>query len=327
MRFRGYLLTEGYITEKQIIIKGTKGKRFGNIVILAGGGASGKGFAHTHFLEGDLYKTRDIDEYKKAFMKIAKAKNKYPEIRDLDLTNPDDVFTLHEFVKKKGIKGKTLNLLLKDLREAHLPNILFDITFQHIGKVKSIVNDMLTVGYKPVDVNIVWVLTDYSVAVAQNRSKDRGRIVPEDVLLLSHAGAALNMHDMISKGVKGLGRKQVDGEINVILGGKKHTVFWRDKNNKIIKTKPSAKAFKKIYGEDPPKDFLKPQPVIKDFKYLKVKSKGKSITSDENVRKQLHSWIVDSIPKCMSTAHIWRESAVDAACPDCVKVPGTEEEC
>lgn len=314
MRFKRHLTN--LLVEKQIIINGTKGKRYGNIIILAGGGASGKGFAKTNFLEGDLYKDRDIDAYKDAFIKLHKLTGKYKELEGRDFTNPDDVFFLHDFVKKKGIKGKTLHLLLTDLKQPHLPNILFDITFQHLGKVKSIVNDMLSVGYKPVDVNIIWVLTDYVVAVKQNRNPDRGRIVPDDVLIQSHAGAAINMHEFFTKGIKGLGRKEVDGEIDVILGGKDHTVFWKDKDGNTIKTKPSAETFKKLYGKEPPADFLKPQPVIKDFKYLRVKEKGKAITSDKAIRKQLHQWIVGNIPRCKSTAHIWKEAAIKKAKPD-----------
>ena len=86
-----------FLTEKQIVLG--KGAKYGQIVFLAGGAGSGKGFATSHFLEGTKFKIRDVDEMKKAFLKLAAMKNKYPEIRGLDLRKPKDVFTLHMFVK------------------------------------------------------------------------------------------------------------------------------------------------------------------------------------------------------------------------------------
>lgn len=308
MRLKRYL--GDVLVEKQIIIHGTKGKRYGNIIFLAGGGASGKGFATSNFLEGDIYKIRDIDWYKDAFIKLDNLKKKYPEVRNLDLSTPGDVGKLHAFVAQKKIKSKTLNLLLADLKESRLPNILFDITFQYINKVVEPTRKLIELGYNPKDINLVWVLTNYKVAVAQNREPSRGRIVPEDILLQSHEGAALNMHDLVTKGVKGLDRKTMDGEINVILGGKDHTVFWTDKEGKPIKTKPSADAYRKIYGKEPPEDFLKPQPIIKDFKYLKVKQKGKPVSDNKEVQHQLYTWIMQNIPKTHKTAHIWKDSAL-----------------
>jgi hypothetical protein len=71
-----------YLQEKQIIVG--KGAKYGQVVFLAGGAGSGKGFATTHFLEGTKFKIRDVDGLKKAFLKIAEMKNKYPEIRGLD---------------------------------------------------------------------------------------------------------------------------------------------------------------------------------------------------------------------------------------------------
>jgi hypothetical protein len=303
MRFRNYLRLD----EKRIIVSGSQGKKYGNIIILAGGAASGKGFATENFLEGDLFKIRDIDAIKNALLKIAELKNKYPEIRGLDLTNPKHVFQLHKFVAGKKIKGRTLNLLLNDLKKGRLPNILFDITFQHMNKVKDILPKLKDVGYKPEDVNIVWVLTNYKIAVAQNREPERGRIVPDDILLQAHEGAAMNMHDLITKGTKILPKNLFNGEINVILNNREETIFWTDSKGNIIKTKPSKEAYKKIYGKEPPEDFLKPKPVIKDFKYLKVKKKGQPITDNKKIMDQIYQWIIKNIPKTDQTKHIWKD--------------------
>ena len=98
-----------------------QGKRYGQIVFLAGGAGSGKGFAIKNFMEGEKFKIRDVDEWKKAFMKLSDTKKLYPEIRGLSLRDPKAVYKLHMFVKKKGIKDKSLDLLLKDANTRHLP--------------------------------------------------------------------------------------------------------------------------------------------------------------------------------------------------------------
>ena len=58
------------IDEKQILFN--RGKKYGQAVFLAGGAGSGKGFATKNFMEGEKFKIRDVDEWKKAFMAISR---------------------------------------------------------------------------------------------------------------------------------------------------------------------------------------------------------------------------------------------------------------
>lgn len=51
-------------------IQFNKGANYGQIVILAGGPASGKGFVKSWFLDVKNYKSRDIDDFKKKFLKL-----------------------------------------------------------------------------------------------------------------------------------------------------------------------------------------------------------------------------------------------------------------
>ena len=69
-------LAEQYLEEKLIMYN--QGKRYGQIVFLAGGAGSGKGFAIANFMEKEKFKVRDVDEWKKAFMMIADTQDKYP---------------------------------------------------------------------------------------------------------------------------------------------------------------------------------------------------------------------------------------------------------
>jgi len=126
-------LAEKYLEEKLIMYN--QGKRYGQIVFLAGGAGSGKGFAIRNFMEKEKFKVRDVDEWKRAFMKMADLQGKYPEIKGLNLKNSNDVAKIHMFVKKMGIKDKTIDLMLADANSRHLPNIMFDITMKDANDI------------------------------------------------------------------------------------------------------------------------------------------------------------------------------------------------
>ena len=74
-----------YISLEEKLIMYGQGKRYGTIVFLAGGAGSGKGFAISNFTEKEKFKIRDVDEWKKSFMKMADLQGKFPEIKGLNL--------------------------------------------------------------------------------------------------------------------------------------------------------------------------------------------------------------------------------------------------
>jgi len=272
---------KSFLIEKQIVIG--KGAKYGQVVFLAGGAGSGKGFAISHFLEGTKFKIRDVDEWKNIFLKLAALKNKYPEIRKLDLRKPKDVRKLHMFVKKKGIKEKSLEMMLKEAKSGRLPNLMFDVTMKNKEDIIQVLPSLFSVGYSPKDINIVWVLTNYHIAVEQNKDPIRGRIVPDDIMLKTHSKAAGTMFNFINAGTP----RGVDGAVHVILGGKKHTVFWNDPKT----------------GE--PYDGSKGRTIVKDFKYLTLKEPGKKMTDETELKSTVLNWIRNNIPKTKITQHIF----------------------
>jgi len=278
-----------FLTEKQIILG--KGARYGQIVFLAGGAGSGKGFAINHFIEGSKFKVRDVDEWKKAFLKIAALKNKYPKLRRLDLRNPDDVYKLHMFVKEKGIKDKSLDLMLTQAKIGRLPNIIFDVTMKDKSDITDVLPQLLAVGYNPRDIHIVWVLTNYHIAVHQNKDPKRGRVVPDSIMLKTHEGAAKTMWSFIKGGTPAT----LDGSVHVILGGAKHTVFWKDKDGNPLDGKRKGK-----YGTD--------QVVIKDFKYITVKQPGRNMGKETALQGQVLKWIKDNMPQRLRDKGMFGES-------------------
>jgi len=271
---------KSFLTEKKIIVG--NGAKYGQVIFLAGGAGSGKGFAIQYFLEGNKFKVRDVDEWKQSLLKIAALKKKYPKIRRLDLRRPKDVAKLHDFVEEKGIKDKTLSLMLSQAKRGRLPNIIFDITLKKKENITKVLPMLMEVGYSPRDIHLVWVLTNYYIAVQQN--KDRDRVVPDDILLDTHEGASNTMWNFINAGTPAT----LDGSVHVVLGGKKHTVFWKHP---------------KTGREMSPKDGG--SVLIKDFKYMTVKDTGKNMKDENALKSEILSWIRDNAPKSDKTKELF----------------------
>ena len=269
LKFRQYL-------EEKLIMYG-QGKRYGQIVFLAGGAGSGKGFAISNFMEKEKFKIRDVDEWKKGFLKLAQTRKQFSELKGLQLRNPKDVYKLHMFVKEKGIKDKSLDLLLRDSNTDRLPNIMFDITMKDASDIGDVLPKLIEAGYNPKNIHLTWVLTNYAVAIANNRMRER--VVPEDIMLLSHEGAAKSMYDVI----KGKLPRGLNGAVRVILNNRENTIPYVDPETK--------KPMKTEQG-----DIL-----VKDFTYLTFKKEGKSMGPESGVKKQLLGWISSNVPKTKLT--------------------------
>ena len=269
-------LAEQYLEEKLIMYN--QGKRYGQIVFLAGGAGSGKGFAIANFMEREKFKIRDVDEWKKGFQKLADTQGIYPEIKGLKLKNPKDVYKLHMFVKKTGIKEKSLDLLLQDANTKHLPNIMFDITMKDAADIGDVLPKLLEAGYDSKNIHLTWVLTNYAVSIVNNRN--RARVVPEDIMLLSHEGAAKSMYDV----VKGKLPRGLNGAVRVILNNRENTIPWIDPDSQKEMKKHKSGSI-----------------LVKDFTYLTFKKEGKSIGPETDVKRQLLGWIADNVPNTKLT--------------------------
>ena len=271
-------LMEQYQQLEEKLILFNNGARYGQIVFLAGGAGSGKGFALSNFMENDKFKVRDVDEWKAALLKINDLKGKYPEIKGLDLRKPADVFKLHTFTKKLKIKENTLTAMLNDIvrsgsaKKGTLPNIVFDITLKELSDMTDVLKLIEGIGYKAKDIHVNWVLTKYEVAVRNNQ--ERPRIVPDDILLKTHKGAAQTMSEI----VKGKLPRGVDGQVNVILNNRENTIPRLNKDGKVFVGKGG-------------------NIVVKDFTYLRLKKEGKPFSKESAVQKQVFDWIKQNAPK------------------------------
>jgi len=302
LKFSEYVDVKDYkayeLVEKQILYN--KGAKYGQIVFLAGGAGSGKGFAVQHFMQGSEFKIRDVDELKIAFQKLdalgkfttqdlldkygdnisekdkeliqRELTDKNLKMGELNLKTPTHVYILHVLIRATDVKNKTLDLMLAGAEKGQLPNLIFDSTFKEVSDMTDVLPKLFAAGYEPKNIHVSWVLTNYQIAIKNNKS--RARVVPEDILLATHAGAAQTVYNLVSKSMP----PSVQGGVYVILNNPENTIFIVDpKTNKAYKDK-------------------KGNPVIKDFKYLTLKEPGKPAKTELDVKKQLLTWIRDNVP-------------------------------
>jgi hypothetical protein len=287
------------LCEKQILYN--NGKKYGQIVFLAGGAGSGKGFAIKNFMSGSDFKVRDVDEMKLAFQKLDSLQkfttkdllakygdkisdkdraiidreltNKDLGMSDLNLKTPTHVYILHVLVRATGVKDKTLDLMLDGAEKGTLPNIIFDSTFKDITDMTDILPKLFAAGYEEKNIHVTWVLTNYQIAIKNNKS--RARVVPDDVLLATHKGAAQTVYGLVTHSMP----KEVQGGIYVILNNPENTV--------VVIDPKTNKPYKNMHGDI----------VVKDFKYLTLKEPGKPAKKEIEIKKQLLTWIKDNTPE------------------------------
>jgi hypothetical protein len=287
--------------EQLVVFNG--GKKFGQIVTMAGGAGSGKGMAIKKFMDSTSFKIRDVDEVKQGFMKLHKLKGLYPELKGLDLSNPEDTSTLHAFVKKTGVVDKSLELLLQDLDiNKGLPNILFDITGKSLADFEDIIPQLTEAGYVAKDMHILWVLTDYSVAVKRNRergAKPGGRSVSDEIMLKTHSGAAKMMESIIASGHM---PKGMDGKFAVIINDdltpeNYHRSGNAEKTLKVVvkKDEETGETFKLNVDKTN----------VKSFKYFTIKKEGKSANLQKELKDELYGVIKNYVPRVDSLSHLF----------------------
>jgi hypothetical protein len=297
--FRNEILNEEEEQLDEKLITFSNRLPYGQIVFIAGGAGSGKGFAVSNFLDSSGFKVRDVDEMKKQIQKLNAigkisiqqildkfSRNIAPkdidiikkiqadgfELKTMNLKNPDHVYALHILVDAMGIKDKTLeNMLAAKSNPETLPNIIFDITAKKVTSITEVLPGLESVGYKAENIHLVWVLTDYNIAIKQNA--ERERVVPADIMLQTHVGAGNTIWGLVTSALP----KGMNGRVDVILNNQENTIFY-------IQRTTDKKTGKK-------------KPVVSGFLSLPVKKQGGGILPEKVWRDILYKWIKDNGPE------------------------------
>jgi hypothetical protein len=194
------------IMEKLITFGGKAYPRAGNVVIMAGGAGSGKGFVKDRLIGLEGY-TFDVDEIKKLAIKSKgftdRSKSELGiDLKKLDLKNPEDVAKLHQVVgdyfEIDNKRMKSLYTSILGANPENKPNIIFDVTLKDLTKLQNLTNAVKSIGYKSENIHIVWVVNDIEIAKKQNMMRDRR--VPVEILINTHRGVSQTMNDIVNMG-------------------------------------------------------------------------------------------------------------------------------
>jgi len=258
--------------------------QFGNIVILAGGAGSGKGFVKDKLL-GIEGKSLDVDALKALAMASKDIRRNVitafgVDINKLDLTIPENVSKLHvlmDDIKLPSRREKALYTSILTAPADRKPNIIFDVTLKDMKKFIKIAEKASELGYAKENIHIVWVVNDVKVAMEQNKDVSRGRVVPEDILIDTHKGASMTMFSIINESQKL--RKYMDGAVVLAFNKKKVD---------------SELAFAKDFDFD---KFKGGMYVVKAL-YIVVKEKGKAVDTSKltkEIKSKLQAYTPDTV--------------------------------
>jgi hypothetical protein len=263
------------LLEKLITFGGKAYPKFGNVVIMAGGAGSGKGFVLGN-LVGVEGKVLDVDALKTMASKTPVIQKRVKDEMGIDLANlagnlkdPENVSKLHgiigDYLKLDKRVNKALYRGIMAAAPDRKPNIIFDVTLKDLQKLQNITRQVSQLGYDKKNIHIVWVVNDIEVAQKQNLARDR--TVPPEILVNTHRGAANTMGDIINMG-KSL-QRYMDGEI----------VF----------------AFNKVGVDADLAKSGRGGSYVKDANYFYVKRKGKAPVSvkelEDDIKRKIRSYV------------------------------------
>lgn len=226
------------IQEAGIAFGGKNYPKNGNVLILAGGSGSGKGYALSKILlfNGKLF---DVDELKTQTLKLIKKSDKFSEtmnskfrkffdkvlsgeiktneetfnyiknnyneciklkLQDITMDNPMLTSLLHFFIYKDlKLDGNHKNLFFNNLKNLkNKPNVIFDITLRDTAALALIYNYVINIAGYDPK-NIHLAWVLNDIEISKINNTNRGRTVPDSIVNMSHKGASMMMRKIMNE--------------------------------------------------------------------------------------------------------------------------------
>jgi len=296
--FKEFIADYTTLNEKLITFGGKAYPKFGQVVVLAGGAGSGKGFVLEKLL-GIEGKVLDVDALKALAQKspaiIAAVKAQFGidiSKEAFPMKDPANVSKLHLLLSDRlKLVDRHKEALFQSILTSpkdRLPNVIFDVTMKDIRKFHEIVQQVSLFGYEKANIHIVWVINDVNVAMEQN--KKRERTVPEDILMMTHVGAAMTMKSILEKSEEL--QKSMDGDI-VFAFNKAKVDSTLTVSQNPGKKDSKGKEIKGFY--------------IKEANYIYVKRKGKAPLSPSELGLEVLRKISEYTPEPESWQDVMRK--------------------
>lgn len=263
--------------------------KFGQIVILAGGAGSGKGYVLDTLIgiEGNVLNVDALKALAQGTTKLAsRIKDEIGvDIANLDLRDPENVNKLHEIlaniygITKANQQRVFSGALAAD--EDRKPNLIFDVTLKDLAKLESITRNAAGLGYKRENIHVVWVLNDIELAKQQNLERDR--VVPDEILLATHEGVAITMARIMDMGTK----------LNRYLDGDMFIAFNKRGVDNITIENPKGEGKSSAL---PTKQKSGGGKYILKTNYLQIKKKNKKVMDRNELSKEIKNKISSYTP-------------------------------
>lgn len=277
----------GLLNEKLITLAGQAYPKFGNVIIMAGGAGSGKGFVKDRLVGAEGF-TFDVDYLKTIAARTPAIAKKVKDELGIDmaelsanLKNPENVQKLHMIIGEYlGLDDKRVKFLYQSIISAapdRKPNLIFDVTLKDLRKLENITRQVKTLGYADDKIHIIWVVNDIEIAMAQNAK--RARTVPAEILINTHRGVSATMNDIFNMGNQI--KKYMDGDIVI--------------------------AFNKVGVDSELVKSGKGGAYVKDANYFYIKRSGKGMIPFDEIDADIKRKIAAYVPKGV----VWTEE-VDA---------------
>ena len=199
---------------EELYIAPHKGAKYGQVIFLVGGAASGKSTAIRKFINSTNYKILNPDDVKELIIKAGKKGiDAFKDVAGIDPNTPAGSQQVHKFMRDTKIGSRKARTMIAGLKGSkNLPNLLFDRTFSFAGEFKKISQNLVSVGYKPENIHVVYVMTD--IALAVKRNLERSRSLPTDVIKQTNIGAKKRFTELFFKRAKGA---VANGEYHIII--------------------------------------------------------------------------------------------------------------
>jgi hypothetical protein len=265
------------LNEYLVSFGGNKTPNNGQIIILAGGGGSGKSFVLTKLLDIQG-KVIDVDKIKELLLKLpqdSKLNQKFKQyngktLSNVNLRNPNDTSELHYFADKNKLYDKTLNNLYNSIKNQGIdkkPNLIFDITLANLEKFEMISRFARMCGYPIENIHLVWVLTDFKEAVKLNKTRER--VVKDEIIYNAHKKVAKNIFYLLD--ANQYTQKFMNGDIFVVFNVPK------------VDTNYVNSKFGGGY--------------IDKATYIKIKNKGQGIMNPNKISDNIYHKMNDYVPR------------------------------
>ena len=180
----------------EAFISPNNGAKYGQVIFLVGGAASGKSTAIRKFIDSGSYKVINPDDVKALMKKAAeKGLEGFSDLAGVDPHAPEGAAKFHDRMLATRLSSRYSRRLTSDPTRSELPNLLFDRTFSFAGEIEKISQSLIRYGYKPNNIHIVYVFTDVEVALDQNRNRDRK--LKDEIIVSTNKGAKRNFIDLL----------------------------------------------------------------------------------------------------------------------------------